>query len=177
MALADYFQRNATAVAQLVSGLDEALLADKLSEITVGISFGRQALRSEGQALLNLVVRILARLYPTLVLRPAVGTGQLEADLIALAQSINPSITISNGEAMVGIAVGDDAPQPGATPFYAGSHGWDALLSATGPCSVGNSTNPFGAGAAACFACANVFRSIILGRIPDLGENLGISSA
>jgi hypothetical protein len=168
MALADYFQRNATAITQILSTLNGSILEEKLLEARVGIGVAEEANSPEGRALLDLAVRILARLYPTLSIRNGIGANALAADLTALARAINPRIEIIEGEAEVQVAVGQNAPNFAPLVFYAGSDGWDARISTTSPQTVGSSENPFGAGAAACFASANVFRKVMLDSADDI---------
>lgn len=162
MALADYFARNATAVGQVLSRFDEDIFKEKIRATRVGIGFGDAAQLSEGRALLDLAVRLVARLYPTLTIASREGADAFAAEIAALARSINPNIEIGEGEAEIEIAVGDDAPVVAPIVVYAGSQGWDAHLSTESPQRVGTTDNPLGAGAAACFACANVFRASFL---------------
>lgn len=163
MALADYYDRAALAASQVIAGFDEARFREALQGVTVGIGFGPEAAeRAEGVALLDLTVRLLARLYPSLELRPAPGTAAgAEAERLAtLAQRVNPLIALTEG-AGVGISVGTDAPAFETTVF-AGSDGWDALVSTRDPVPVGRSVNPLGAGVAACLAAAHVFTRVML---------------
>ena len=77
-----------------------------------------------------------------------------------LARAINPRIEIQQG-ASVGISIGAGAPAF-ETTYFAGSHGWDALLSLREPMPTGSSQNPLGAGVAACLAVGNVFKRLLL---------------
>lgn len=179
MALADYFQRNAVAAAQVIAGFDEAAFRDQLSATRVGLGFGREAASSpEGRALLDMTVRLLARLYPVLEVRVAAGADAAAAEIADLARAINPRIELTEGsDAAVGIAVGTDAPAFAPLTFFAGSDAWDARLSTTATRAVGPSENPFGAGAAACFAAANVFRAVFLDRDGGLSDRDLVFSA
>jgi hypothetical protein len=102
-------------------------------------------------------VRLLGRLYPNLTLQ---GPDRLTSDLAKLATEINPNIELDSASPVVGIAIGDGASFP--TTIFAGSAGWDALISTAAPLPVGASANPFGSAAAASFAVANVFRRAFL---------------
>jgi hypothetical protein len=157
MALADYYARGALAAAQVLNGFDEARFRAKLEETTVGVAFDVSVAMPEGQALAELLVRLLARIYPRLAL---LGPTNAASDLAALAKAINPAIEIIN-EADVGTGIGR-VETPFETTFYAGAAGWDALLSATRRQPIGDSQNPFGAAVAACLAAANVFRRVFL---------------
>jgi len=164
MALADYYARGALAAAQVLDGFDEARFRARLDETPVGVAFDETACLPEGRALTDLLVRLLARLYPRISLS---GPAVHMEDLTAVAKSINPAIGII-GDANVGVALGK-VRSPFETTFYAGAVGWDALLSASRRQPVGDSENPFGAGAAACLAAANIFRRVFL---PDWQEHV-----
>src|SRR5271169_2892783 len=62
--------------------------------------------------------------------------------------------------------------------FFIGSDGWRTKLSSERPVGSGESGNPLGAGAAACFAAANVFRAVfrdqIVGGDPDAEIDLNL---
>lgn len=162
MALADYYSRAALAAAQVIAEFDEDAFRATLDGARIGISFdGEAANNREGQALLDLLVRLLARLYPAIVFQPAGNTGAVVERLTHLAKAINPNITVTDS-ATTGVAVGISAPIFEQTIFV-GSDGWTAHLSRHTCQRVGNSPIPFGAGAAACLAAAAVFRIAVLG--------------
>ena len=161
MAIAAYFARNAVAAAQAISGLDAERLAEMLGEVRVGITLGRDAEGKEGQALTDLLVRLIARLYPALSIQ---GTSRspLARTAEALARRINPNIEL-RGAPTVEIIVGSARPRKESRQrIFAGSEGWTAAVSTSTPQSCGDTTIPFGAGAAACIATANLFRSVFL---------------
>jgi molybdopterin/thiamine biosynthesis adenylyltransferase len=169
VALADYFRRSAIAASQVVAGFDEEAIRQRLQDVRVGVIVG-DAATPEGVALADLTIRLLARLYPTLVL-----SGD-SPGLALLAKEINPNIEISDEGADVAIAIGVDAKATADSTIFAGSDGWIARVSAAGPLATGASANPFGAGAAACLAVANVFRAVFLTDQPDLDENASVSA-
>jgi hypothetical protein len=161
MALADYYTRAAVAAAQAIAGFDEHAFRTALDGARVGVSFDRDTAESrEGQALLDLTVRLLARLYPTIAVQPAPGADAFAEHLTGLAKAINPGIAIAD-QATVGAAVGRDASAFDQTVF-AGSSAWTAHISRKTALPVGDSPIPFGAGAAACLAAAAVFRIVVL---------------
>lgn len=164
MALADFFGRNAVAVSQVIAGFDEATFTDTISSATIGLTFGIDVAESwEGRCLLDMSVRLLARLYPTVILNPGRGAEQVAEQLSSLATSINPKINIgSPSEATKTIAVGTEFPSVAnaAQVVYAGCNGWDAHVSEIEAKPTGCSKNPFGAGAAAALACGKVFSLI-----------------
>jgi hypothetical protein len=166
MPLADYYGRDALAISQVLSGFNEQSMRARLESVRLGISFSKPTAHSrEGAALLRLVVRLAARLYPVLILRPSNGADPMAAELTQLAKGINPSIAMdSNSPPSIEIQVGPQAAHlgTGGIRVFAGSHGWNALISSESEQRVGPSTNTFGAAAAACLAMANVFRHIFL---------------
>lgn len=169
MAIADYFERNAVAAAQAITGLDAKRLMEKLRGVRVGITLGPDVEGREGRALTDLLVRLLARLYPTLSIR---GThkNNLAGAAVALAKRINPNIEMG-GAPSVEIVVGSARSRKGKVPrIFAGSEGWTSAVSTSRPQSCGDTTVPFGAGVAACIAAANLFRSVFLAE-PQLDKD------
>lgn len=164
MAVPDYFQRNAVAISHAISGLDEARLGSMLDDVCVGVRIGLDVSGREGHALVDLVVRLLARLYPVLVICEE-GDGGLADELEALAQRINPRIELT-GRPMIEIVVGSGGtgPQP-SRKIFAGSSGWTGRVSKRDPQRCGDSGNPFGAGVAACLAAADLFRCLFLPEV------------
>ncbi|MCY4421282.1 MAG: E2 ligase fold family C protein [Gammaproteobacteria bacterium] len=167
MAMPDYFGRNAVAISQALSGLDEKRLEAELSEVCVGITIGPDASGYEGRALVDLLVRLLARLYPAITIR-ALQNTKLSEEASNLASRINPCIELS-GAPTVEIVIGKtrirrSAPQR----IFAGADGWSGTISTIRSQACGDSNNPFGAGVAACLAAANLFRHIFL---PEVGLN------
>ncbi|MGY4898656.1 E2 ligase fold family C protein [Micromonospora aurantiaca (nom. illeg.)] len=161
MALADYFNRAALAASQVIAGFDELSFRSALEHTDVGISFDRATTQThEGQALLDLTVRLLARLYPTITLRPAPGVEAAAQKVASIAKAINPNITIADN-ASLGIAIGPEASSFDRTVF-AGSDAWTGRLSSETPQAIGGSSIPLGAGVAACLAAATVFRAALL---------------
>jgi hypothetical protein len=161
MALAEYYDRSALAAAQVIAGFDEKFFRGTLEATAVGLSFGGDAVDSaEGQALLDLTVRLLARFYPTVVITPRPDATAVATELVELARAVNPRITVGD-QATIGIAVGSDAPVFDSS-IFAGSDGWIARLSATKPQEIGRGVLPFGAGAAACLAVSQLFRRVLL---------------
>ena len=179
MAIPDYFQRNAVAICQAISGLDELRLASRLAGVCIGVTIGPDAGRDEGRAMADLLVRLLARLYPSIVIREEGASGVAD-EVLALARRINPLVDLS-GQPTIELVAGTARPRwKTARTVFAGSRGWSARLSTHGPQGFGASNNPFGAGLAACLAAADVFRHVFLPEeeldgdweiaIPNAGE-------
>ena len=136
----------------------------------MGIAFGDQAAnRRDGRALLDLSVRLAARLYPHLTLLASSAGDQCVGDMMNLAKAINPNIEVRRtGTPDVVLAVGADAPSVDLPTVYAGCDGWQGFVGIDHRYATSDTGNPFGAGFAACLAAANLFRFLFL---PD-GKNL-----
>jgi hypothetical protein len=159
MGIAEYHARAALAASQVIAGFDPELFRKTLEETIVGVGVSSEAAMSnEGKVLAELTVRLLARLYPRLEIR--IESPDLAGRLISLAQAINPLIEITNG-ATIGISIGIEPPIF-PTTYFAGSCGWDALLSTKSSLRTGSSHNPLGASAAACLAAANTFNRVLM---------------
>jgi hypothetical protein len=169
MALADYFSRSAVAIAQLVQGYDAQAIGAKLEQHPVRVALGADAIASsEGRALIDLLIRLLSRLYPTLIIESSVS-GE-EERWRELARRINPLIDLPQPHRHQGpeiaVAVGNAEPGSGQV-VYVGCDGWDAHVSTTTVQPIGDTQNVLGAGAAACLAAANVFRLVFERDHPD----------
>ena len=173
MALADYFPRDAVAISQVLQGFEIDAFTERLKGIGVTISFGEEAATSrDGRDLLDLSVRLAARLYPRLTFATVPAGDRITDELMELSSSINPNIELSRTDTSdVALAVGMDAPAVDSPTVYAGCDGWVALVGTDGPFSINNLGNPFGAGFASCLAAANLFRFLFL---PDGEESLDV---
>ena len=158
MALADYYERAALAASQVIAGFAPDLFRRTLEDANVGIAVDRNAsISDEGKTLAELSVRLLARLYPYLEVRAELSSEGERLERIA--RMINPRIEFKRG-ASIGIGVGSGA-HGFETTCFAGSDGWDALISMSQPLRTGNSPNPLGASAAACLAVGRIFNLIL----------------
>ena len=164
MALADYIRRDVLAISQVLQGFNFDTFSERLKGVRVALAFGEEATASrDGRELLDLSVRLAARLYPCLAFRTDPAGDAFSGELIALATSINPKIeTPMTGKVDVALSVGRDAPAVDAPTIYAGCDDWKALVGTEGPYSTSDHGNPFGAGFAACLAAANLFRFLFL---------------
>ena len=170
MAIADFFPRDAVAISQVLQGFQTDAFIEKLKGVRVAIAFGQQAATSrDGRELLDLSVRLAARLYPSLTFTTVPDGDRFADELMTLANSINPNIEASKtGTSNVGLAIGVDAPAVDSPTIYAGCDGWLARVGTVGPYSTSDVGNPYGAGFAACLASANLFRILFLSK----GTNL-----
>ena len=86
MALADYYARNALAASQVLAGFDAERIRVTLDRERVGLSIGTDATESsEGRTLIDLLVRLVARLYPTLAIRSEPGGRSAVEEAVNLA--------------------------------------------------------------------------------------------
>lgn len=173
MALPEYFKRNAQAAAALIQGLDATLLAARLEQEVIGVAYDVSAHASkEGQAALDMTLRLFSRVYPTLVIAGLPGTKpDYQRALENLARSINPRVTVLNDIAQAtkllvfgGTMVRGNRKAKAHT-WYVGSDNWFAKLSKAAPVGSGKSANPLAAGAAACVAVANIFRAVFVSKL------------
>ncbi|MER8700365.1 E2 ligase fold family C protein [Mesorhizobium sp. M1273] len=164
MALASYFGRAATAASQVLQGFQTKDFEQLLNGLVIGIAFDETACSSEGRASLDLAVRLVARLYPNICFLPEGDEAKkLARSLSALARSINGQIDIVRprvGAPSQCLVVGLASPDVACPQMFLGSDGWMAKFSTEQPVGSGNSSNMFGAGAAACIAASNLFRAI-----------------
>ncbi|MEX3958793.1 E2 ligase fold family C protein [Trinickia sp. EG282A] len=185
MALADYFERSAQAASSLIQGFDAELLAARLQAEVVGVAVDQSVESSpEGQAAVDLTVRLLARLYPSMVL---CRIGRARAAYIdrlrTLALSINPKIEV--GEALSSVTkllvfgksrINSNRSGEQHT-WYVGSNNWVAHISTSGPVGSGATGNPLGAGVAACVAVANVFRAVFINELGNAALDSELSTS
>jgi hypothetical protein len=178
MARADYFDRAIQAAFHVLGNLNQQSFLEKIDNCRVAVAFDCNVAAAEGDASVDLVVRLLARFYPKLAILPLDPVAEAVVPKFkALARAINPKIAIT--ERALGIReaiVVGKTPLiiRGVSPIYIGSHGWIAGLSCKEPIGSMVSNNPFGAGIAACLGAANIFRHIFT-NVP-LDDEIRISA-
>lgn len=165
MGRAEYFHRAIQAAGHILEGFDQEAFLQKVGGHRVAIAFDASAQTPEGQAALDLLVRLIARFYPFIgIVALDEGCDDVLAGLKTLARQINPKIGIAGKLQSANdiIAVGRTVvpARSSQTLLYLGSDGWVAHLSRSQPVGSGASHNPLGAGVAACLAAANVFRGL-----------------
>src|SRR5258708_5234809 len=174
MAFANYFAKNLQSASSLLRGIDPEGFKDLLAKESVAIAFDKTAATTaEGRKTLDLLTRLLARLYPVLTYLGLDQTAKRASkDLESLAQAVNPNIEIKGSTEgltrciVVGVVSAKGLPET-CKVLFTGSDNWLARLSVKKPVGSGSSPNPFGAGAAACFAVANVFRQTFAAQLPN----------
>jgi molybdopterin/thiamine biosynthesis adenylyltransferase len=162
MSLANFFDKAALGAATVLKGFDLEAFASALSTHRIDISIdSNTAGTREANVALELSTNLLARFYPSLTFSPSGEAAKaIVPKLINLARSINPEIELGNdcGPVTASLVFGSKS-SPGTHPkVYVGSNGWIARISSEPSVSFGDSSNPFGACAAACLGVANVFR-------------------
>ncbi|MGH3147147.1 MAG: E2 ligase fold family C protein, partial [Rubrobacter sp.] len=171
MALARFFGRASLAASQVLRGFDPEEFEKALNERVVGVFFDDDAATSpEGRACLALATNLLARFYPRIaIVAEGAAAGELVESLVSGVRAINPEISIEptlEGAAAC-LVVGSTEVTVECPAVYVGSDGWLARVSSRTPVDLGTTTNPFRAGAAACFGVANVFRALFGAQLPS----------
>lgn len=166
MGLAPFFDRVWGAVGGHL-GVSRASLTSALEDVTVGVHIGPGSRQNDSWTA-ELSTNLLARLYPRLALS---GSNTELDKLRALARNINPTIEIvSESPAAATIVCGSVDYKGG---IHAGATGWVAHLHHESAPPVGPA-NPYAAGAAACLACAELFRRIFLKSPPESDVSLSL---
>lgn len=178
MALANFFDKIALGAAQILRGYNYNEFKAKLSKHCVGIAYDYDSIISyEGRVTLELTTNLLARLYPSIAfISIEKNTDEFDHRLTDIARTINPEIDINRSIDKVTdcIGIGSHPVESNKLIAYIGSNNWKALLSKSSPVGSGQSQNPFGAGAAACFGAANVFRNIFREQLADARTDVEI---
>src|SRR5260370_4331884 len=114
--------------------MDEQRIGGVLDSVGVGVAIGTEAAQcSEGRAIVDLLIRLLARFYPMLVVRREIGAQRATDDAISLARRINPKIEFAS-EPTVEIALGPELPPSAGWPrMFVGSNNWDAFFASVAP--------------------------------------------
>jgi len=183
MALANFIDKISLSAAQRIKAYDRNIFEQKLMSQVIGIEFAENALETkEGRCALDLLVRIISRLYPSINIIDSSKNKSGETfklKLIDIAKQINPQIECNEKPATIKICVGDIAELPGDIAyFYIGSDNWLSYYSRLNPLKFNNSNNPFGPAVAVCITCANLFRFIFNDELnkPGLDEELCFSA-
>lgn len=173
MAFARYFDKAALSAAALLQGFDNAAFRGVLQQHYIAVIFDHEAASNhEGRWTIELLVELLARLYPNLVIAAIKVSGEtgglFRSELVARAKAVNNVIDISEAteQATIALVVGATNPGLGIPTVFVGSDGWTVRTSSTAPVGVGTTDLPYGAGAAACLGAAAAFRRIFAAQLP-----------
>lgn len=161
MALAKYFSKDLLAIKQIFAHGSLEKFEELLNGHVIEIAFDAKALNKEGLATLDLLTRLVSRLYPRVMFTfLGKGSSTYTDQFSKLSLVINADIEISQAPATLTIVVGESVcVRPGKIIFVGSDH-WLAKLSLGNPIGSQESSNPFGAGVAACLAAANAFRFV-----------------
>lgn len=182
MGIAKYFSKDLLAINQLINSSTESLENILLTN-RVGLAFDSNAVDTkEGNKFLDILIRLIARLYPTISVLDLSGENFAKVtDLISLAKGINSNIEISTDPIVLDVLLiagySKSIPKIKGKILYIGSNNWNAKFSQSKPQDFSDSTNPFGCGIAACIAASNTFRIIFKEFLPEkvLDDNLEFS--
>lgn len=166
MALAKYFSKDLLAINRLIS-TNQTLLQNKLLSSLITIAFDENAVNTlEGNYGLDLIIRLLSRLYPKLkIVDLSKKNNKKRDELISLANDINSKIEIiSDNSSIENIYLvagySNKKINSKGTIIYFGSKNWISKYSISKIQRFGRSQNPFGCGMAACIAASNIFRHV-----------------
>lgn len=169
MALANFIDKAALNASQVLKNFDRESFEGILQSHVIEISFDKNAVETlEGKCSLDLLTRLVARLYPKIKFRSINIDDNTQYEcLVDLAKRINPEIEISGLEPTVRVTVGlTELPVNEIPTFYIGSENWIVKFSTKKAVGSMDHNNPFGAGAAACVAAANIFRFVFNNSLP-----------
>lgn len=155
MALAPFYERVYGALGGHLA-ISRESLESVLGRVTVGIQLSLRPNDNE-MWIGSLTTNLLARIYPKIAIT---GKAEICDELRLLAKSINPDIEFADhADEATTIGIGEVDLNGG---IYPSASGWVAKLE-SGPRSWNGPKNPYSAGAAACFACAELFRRVFVG--------------
>lgn len=173
MALAKYFSKDLLAIKQIFAHGSLEKFEELLNAHVIEIAFDAKALNKTGLATLDLLTRLVGRLYPR-VKFTFIGEGMspYTNQFAKLASLVNAGIEITEAPATVTIIVGESGCVRSGKVVFVGSDNWLAKISARKPIGSQECSNPFGAGVAACLAASNTFRFVFQDYIQkDLDED------
>lgn len=183
MALAKYFSKDLLAINRLIN-TNHALLSDKLNNTVISIAFDENCINTfEGNCGIELIVRLLSRLYPKIKIIDLSGKFDDKVEEYkSLSRRINSQIEIVDNsiDEDVLIVVGDSKEEITSKGLiiYFGSDNWVSKYSIESIQKFGNSNNPLGTGLSACITASNVFRYIFKEylKFNDLDSSFELSS-
>ncbi len=159
MALAPFYERVYGALGGHLA-ISRESLESVLGRITVGIQLSSQPNDNEIW-IGSLATNLMARLYPKIAIA---GKAEVINEFKELAKNINPDIEFADqADSATTIGIGEVGLTGG---IYPAASGWVAKLENCSH-SLNGPKNPYAAGAAACLACAELFRRIFLGATSD----------
>jgi hypothetical protein len=174
MALAPYIGKAALSATEILAGVSPQLFQEMLATVCIGVAVDEAVEQTfECQVLSEMLVNLLARMYPRLLILAPVSHAN---SLKTLAASINPNIELlDQGAPNIWVHVGGrNSGTSDRNVIYASSDGWIARILER-PVACGKTNNPIGAAAAACLAAANVFRAVFSRQLSGSGPDRDLS--
>lgn len=160
MALAPFFERVWGALGGHLAVSRESLNR-VLDGVTIGIVCAKRCSQND-RWIAEFCVNLCARLYPRLHIA---GPSELCEELRRLASAINPAIEFPDPTSSTTIICIGATRAPDA--LYPSARGWVAQVGHSHAVTRGGPPNPYAAGAAAAFACAELFRRIFKKSPPE----------
>lgn len=161
MALARYFSKDVLALKQVLNKSSVENFEQLLNQQLIEIAYDDDIVTIEGQATMDLLIRLTSRLYPNICFT-ALGSMNLNAQFETVATQVNSLLTTNSTASVTArLIIGKTRhSSDNAITYYVGSDGWTTRISNVNPVGSSNSANPFSAGIAACLGVANIFRVI-----------------
>lgn len=166
MAIAKYFSKDLLAIKQIFAHGSLEKFEELLNAHVIEITFDAKALNKAGLATLDLLTRLVSRLYPRIKFTfLGEGTSPYTDQFAKLSSLINAGIEITEAPATLSIVVGESGCVRAGKVIFVGSDNWLAKISTKNPIGSQECSNPFGAGIAACLAASNAFRFVFKDHI------------
>jgi ThiF family len=172
MALARYFRKNALALSQVLEGGSYEQFEEVLSKQVIGIAFDNTVETYGGRVLVDMAIRLICRLYPSISIIPI---GNVHPHFVeechSKAIAINGRIEITDATPDITLVIGRSSLTElvaGAVRYYIGCNNWEVLFSDQQAVGCISNDQPFAAGIAACIGAANVFRKVFEAWLPNV---------
>lgn len=174
MAIANFFNRAAQAVSQVLQSVDRNILSEKLNGYTIAIVFDDLALENPNTRLmLSLGTNLTARFYPRISIvydgNSAAGYT-LKKELDDQALSINPAIDLVDQTHEISASLCIGTPSLGAGyEVYIDAGSWNMEVNVGRPAFAITQTayNPFSSAAAVCCGLDEIFRFVFTECFPN----------
>lgn len=165
MGFAKYFDRDVVALNKRLSRAATANFKEILAKHVICVEFDDQVLRSnEASCCLEMLVRIISRLYPKLkFIGHHDGDTSRIGEVADLARSINKEVEIARDDEPPTIVINLTPVATLSTDclsLFVSSQGWLVSVSQEKVQKFGTSSNPFGGSVAACVVASILFQTV-----------------
>lgn len=162
MALAPFIRKASLGAVDVLAGISVEQFEKLVSGVSVAVEFDSSASGTfEGRTALELILNLVARLYPRIILRPTEESRTFSDQLAETALKINPALDVDErGNPEAAIVLGNSSGLGLEKKIFVGSDSWVSKISTHKPQGFGASSVPFGPAGAACLAAANLFRLV-----------------